>query len=765
MLSNIRAERDGIWDLHLQTQACMLPYMFGANRINYARWLPIYILDMLQLSPDVQEEFRNGRFAIRLATGRFNGIWSDMAVEKTIVKDSKGDGGIIGITRKTPAVVRWTLTCHITGSDSAGMKEQCGLQGKKSEVHGQMMPASMKQDEKHVEDMICHINDHMTNPFTTDSKVLINVASGMHASSEVEASLLNIVTTGKQKLENFVDARLKEGGGKGSFYDPIAKTKLLTFEDMKKVNTRNRSTASSLSPEIIFRRALMISKIREGLSLENVLQYPIGEVPISMFHEDGMMRDTAKSKLGAILENHGDKITELPKGDPKSTVYIRDGMAVLQSMKPSTTDTFDKHASSYMSTMLKGFEKAHTVIDVFDRYDNEKSVKFQERAQRAAAAGSYKTYSVSGGRTMPNYKDFMAVSKNKESLVKHITNYIIQHGPKRVVKHKEWSLFVAGGGDNEEETFCITCIGVNKVEELFSTQEEADTRMLLHIVHADASFGLAKTKGTVILKATDTDVLVLAVYYFPQLKNTTHLWLETGTVTATTNQKRFVPVHEICSSISHLCALLPALHALTGCDSTSAFFNIGKTTMMNVVSKSDIDDLQNLVILGGTDTRVEAAVEVSRQFVAKLYDPKGKEKRNHQNLNKLRTKYAGSKTTSLAKLPPSEPAFTEHVKRVMWQTRIWVHSHIAKPQLGDPEDFGWQMEGGGLAPHFYDGPSAAEMIDQLICTKTCKGKRKCGEECSCFQAKMPCTEICPCSGDEGCHNVLTHMDEDSSDEE
>ena len=83
--------------------------------------------------------------------------------------------------------------------------------------------------------------------------------------------------------------------------------------------------------------------------------------------------------------------------------------------------------------------------------------------------------------------------------------------------------------------------------------------------------------------------------------------------------------------------------------------------MVNVVSQRDIDDLQNLVILGGTDTRVEAAVEVSRQFVVNLYDPKGNEKRNHQNLNTFCTKHAGA-NKSLAKLPPSEVAGKQHVK-------------------------------------------------------------------------------------------------------
>ena len=36
---------------------------------------------------------------------------------------------------------------------------------KHSQVHEQAQPAAMKRDEKHVDDIINHINNNMTNPF------------------------------------------------------------------------------------------------------------------------------------------------------------------------------------------------------------------------------------------------------------------------------------------------------------------------------------------------------------------------------------------------------------------------------------------------------------------------------------------------------------------------------------------------------------------------------------------------------------------------
>ena len=57
LLQNIRSERDGLWKLHLSSVSAMLPFMFVTNRVNYSRWLPVYILDMFNLAPEVKKKF------------------------------------------------------------------------------------------------------------------------------------------------------------------------------------------------------------------------------------------------------------------------------------------------------------------------------------------------------------------------------------------------------------------------------------------------------------------------------------------------------------------------------------------------------------------------------------------------------------------------------------------------------------------------------------------------------------------------------------
>jgi hypothetical protein len=43
------AEREGDWSAHLMSSSKMLPYFFITNRTNYSRWMPVYMLDMLEL--------------------------------------------------------------------------------------------------------------------------------------------------------------------------------------------------------------------------------------------------------------------------------------------------------------------------------------------------------------------------------------------------------------------------------------------------------------------------------------------------------------------------------------------------------------------------------------------------------------------------------------------------------------------------------------------------------------------------------------------
>ncbi|CAC5426769.1 unnamed protein product [Mytilus coruscus] len=333
MLQNIRSEREGLWGLHLSSVSAMVPFIFVTNRVNYSRWLPVYIQDMFNLPPDVLPAFESGDFSIQQKPSAFNGIWSDMATEKTVIKDSKRCGGIVNITRQKPALIRWSLTRHILADFSSEMRKRSGFTAVADQLsHEEAKPTSMRKDDDHLKLLVDYMQQRMTDPFDVSlhPKPLINISTGMHAPRDIESLLINAVQDGAKMAKSFIEGALADDQH-GNFYGTITRSKLKTFEDLtKKTKLTCRSgeiIEGHINPELVFRRALVLANSRDDVTVEKVLSFPIGPIPTSLFHDDGTMRKTCKADLGHQLEALVSSVKSLEHSDKFSTVFIRDGMA------------------------------------------------------------------------------------------------------------------------------------------------------------------------------------------------------------------------------------------------------------------------------------------------------------------------------------------------------------------------------------------------------------------------------------------------------
>ena len=105
-------------------------------------------------------------------------------------------------------------------------------------------------------------------------------------------------------------------------------------------------------------------------------------------------------------------------------------------------------------------------------------------------------------------------------------------------------------------------------------QEEADTRIMLHLYHA-AGQGYSNA----FLRTVDSDVVVLAINIFHQMRLSA-LWI--GYVIGKTLQRYSNPSHVANQMIGlQHCEVLPFFHAFTGCDLVSSMLGIGKKTAWN----------------------------------------------------------------------------------------------------------------------------------------------------------------------------------------
>ena len=105
-----------------------------------------------------------------------------------------------------------------------------------------------------------------------------------------------------------------------------------------------------------------------------------------------------------------------------------------------------------------------------------------------------------------------------------------------------------------------------EVPQLTCQHEEADTRLFLHAKHA-ADHG----HSNILIRSSDTDVEVLALHHTKNIA--AHIYLQSGTE----KHSKWIDVSLLASQLGEdVCDGLPGIHALTGCDSVSAFVYRGK---------------------------------------------------------------------------------------------------------------------------------------------------------------------------------------------
>ena len=150
------------------------------------------------------------------------------------------------------------------------------------------------------------------------------------------------------------------------------------------------------------------------------------------------------------------------------------------------------------------------------------------------------------------------------------------------------TIILAGEFAGGETAKLVINSGVVIRPHLFSTQEEADTRLIIHVID------LATTHTRVSVRCDDTDVLVLLFYYYDRRLLADAVYMHAGHAWKLSLESNTIPSKQSLESLATgVSACLPAAHALTGCDSTSAFFKIGKRTAFTKLVEH-IDSVQQL---------------------------------------------------------------------------------------------------------------------------------------------------------------------------
>jgi hypothetical protein len=261
-----------------------------------------------------------------------------------------------------------------------------------------------------------------------------------------------------------------------------------------------------------------------------------------------------------------------------------------------------------------------------------------------------------------------------------------------------------------------------------------------------------------VIQATDTDIIMLAMYYLCTIESLQEIWIQ--------RNDQYLPIHTMVEMLSskyekeplELAATLLATYVISGCDTVSYPFRRGKRKAAKV-SLELVGSLPNLASFAKESTTVtESVLKESRVFWVTLYGHPA-----FKSLNTLRQHMFQSSKSDLRSLPATEDAFYFHNLRALYQIILYKQAYLSELALPPVTEFGRMIINGKLVPVLMS-KAAKPVIDKAI---SCKCKiSKCLKACSCKRADVPCCATCNCLGEKGtCGRVLSHSDSESSSED
>ena len=275
----------------------------------------------------------------------------------------------------------------------------------------------------------------------------------------------------------------------------------------------------------------------------------------------GKLRQGTKSDSIACLP--GMPAPGRSKSVKEATVVILDMTAVIHIIKPQRARIFGEYTQMqllpYMQSQMT--ENTPRVDAIWDTYQ-EASLQSQTRAKRGET--SSRRTRVSAKIPIPKgveWQKFLKDNQNKDELFQ----FIGQELQRSTVESTDHLLTTQADIVLSNKATDITALSPCQ-------QEEADTRMMLHLRHAAMQ---GHTKAYV--RTVDSDVVVLTISIFQEL-GLSELWVGFGTG----KSYKDIPFHHISQLLGpQRCKVLPLFHAITGCDVVSAMFGIGKKTAWN----------------------------------------------------------------------------------------------------------------------------------------------------------------------------------------
>ncbi len=704
-----RACRTSDVDLYTYELDKMDNVFFATFRPNYARWMLLFSLKLLNIEsthPGLKQVLENGGLSVRRTPKNFSRAPVDITLEQTVNADAASRRtGIAAFTTNESARRRWMVTRSARSAIVGELMDKTGLKSKE-DISKELSPKRIQRDNADIQSIINSIERTM-NPFTLQpSSELFCLATGKALPEPIKVDLLQCYSKGKEWRNEF---QTECAADPSRFEKPIKKRKIKNASQAAvkaKVTTKDQKLVEVQGTRDLFGRLLYLSTT-SGVDMENVLRFPLTPVPLALGHVDGTMNSADKSKLLHKIEDMC--VHNPPQQDPD--IAIVDAMMLMNSLTPPPT-TYGSLAKEVLGKLVALAPSVHMVCDTY----MQPSIKDLERSKRGEPA--IVPVITGPDQRITNYHEYLRSGQWKTSLFRFLAE-----------EWKEKSYAHDLEGKNLYMAFDEQCIHYTalkaegpvvwkEVPELSCSHEEADTRIIFHLVHV-----IEQDPDAIIsVRADDTDIFINLLFHV--LRTGGNVWMDVGK--SSNNTRRFISITQLVEKLgADIVRTLPSYHAFTGCDFTASFLYKAKTKPYDIMV--DTKKYQKRFITAFTKLGERAHVLPSvinslQQFVCTMYGkPKcsGVDKARYEMYVDMYAPKAKDaplqrlKRANPSTLPPCQTVLINKINRANYVSYIWKHAHQADPLPPNttPVTNGWQEEKGKYIIKWFIGDQMPKDIN------------------------------------------------------
>ena len=246
------------------------------------------------------------------------------------------------------------------------------------------------------------------------------------------------------------------------------------------------------------------------------------------------------------------------------------------------------------------------------------------------------------------------------------------------------------------------------IPELFEDHLEGDTRVMLHVKHADT-----KGPGKIIIRGNETVIFIILLANVQKLSQS-YLWFDRGL--GSDNSRNYVDISKLFKELDYVKAL-PGIYLYTGIDYLPALYRKGKVRpLLLMTTKQKFVDA--FVALGKLDLSENIIADIE-EFTCHMYgypnnkcindvlkaefDKKWKPKPGKNPLHCIKS--------DLTTLLPCSKVLLKQIKRALYVAHL-----ISYPAFDlFPIDHGYKLSENGesLEMHWFDGNQTPDSIEKL----------------------------------------------------